>query len=48
MAPLDQEMLSDGCGYPRICPTPRHVQMEGKRNFGELLLFLVTILKLGC
>ena len=46
MAPLDQALLLNGCGYPRICATPGHVKMAGQTNFRELLLFLVTNLKL--
>ena len=46
MTPLDQALLSNGRGYPRICPTPKRVRMTGQRNFRELLLFFLTTIKL--
>ena len=46
MAPLDQALLSNGCGYPLICPERQHVDMAGQGNFREWLLLLVTTLKL--
>ena len=39
MAPLDQALLSNGCVYPRICPTPEHVEMAGQRNFENCYYF---------